>query len=86
MANVKTAISLPEDLFRLVQQYSKRNRIPRSQVFAQAVRMLLGAEDAAEVTRRLNKVYADPEVQREQSQWAQAASTSLGRKRERARW
>ena len=85
MANVKTAISIPAELFKQVERYSKKKKIPRSRVFADAVRKLLRDQSDKEITRRLNEVYSDPEVQKEQAEWARLASQSMARLLEKIR-
>jgi metal-responsive CopG/Arc/MetJ family transcriptional regulator len=54
---MKTAISLPDPLFKAVDRTAKRLGISRSELFARAVASYL--ENAAEVTAALDRVYRD---------------------------
>jgi len=45
---MKTAVSLPDDLFRAVDAYAKRHRLSRSGVLATAARRFLASETAPE--------------------------------------
>ena len=71
---MKTAISLPDDLFERAEVAAKKLRVSRSRLYARALEKLLKEMDDKEITRRLNKVYAkvdsrlDPALAR--LQWA----------------
>ncbi|MDI6809044.1 MAG: ribbon-helix-helix protein, CopG family [Candidatus Eisenbacteria bacterium] len=54
---MKTAISIPDPLFRAVDRLAKRLRLSRSQVFQQAVRDMLESRRDEAVTEALNQVY-----------------------------
>jgi metal-responsive CopG/Arc/MetJ family transcriptional regulator len=88
MPNVKTAISIPAELFKEVNRYAKRKRIPRSQVFAEGARRLLKDLTDRQITERVNDVFSDPKIRHEQRAFARAASASLARflEREGDRW
>lgn len=53
---MKTAISVPDALFRSADHAARRMGISRSELFARAVAAFLGDRDA-HVTERLNLVY-----------------------------
>jgi metal-responsive CopG/Arc/MetJ family transcriptional regulator len=55
---MKTAISLPDDLFAAADSLADRMGMSRSELYATAVAEFLAKHDAAEVTERLNQVYA----------------------------
>jgi metal-responsive CopG/Arc/MetJ family transcriptional regulator len=56
---VKTAVSIPDPLFRAADQAAKRLRVSRSELYARALeRFLAGASDE-DVTARLDALYAD---------------------------
>jgi metal-responsive CopG/Arc/MetJ family transcriptional regulator len=55
---MKTAISLPDDLFRSADTLAERLGISRSQLFATAVAEYLAKHQARKVTDQLNAVYA----------------------------
>lgn len=68
LSDMKTAISLPDDLFRQADDLAKRLGIPRSQLYARALAEYLDAHGSAQVTDALNAVYGetasslDPEI------------------------
>lgn len=54
---MKTAISVPNDVFQLSDRLAKKLRISRSAVFAMGVRKLGEEFDDEEITSRLNDYY-----------------------------
>lgn len=70
---MKTAISLPDDLFRSANMLAERLGVSRSQLFATAVAEFLAKHQAKKITDQLNAVYAtqdsrlDPGLQRLQA-------------------
>jgi metal-responsive CopG/Arc/MetJ family transcriptional regulator len=58
---MKTAISIPDQLFEEVENFSKKHRRSRSEVFAMAVRKLLEKEKAQELLNALNEAYSHEE-------------------------
>lgn len=70
--NVKTAVSVPDDLFRLADAAARRLRVSRSQLYATAIAEFLDRRQTSAITERLNEVYAlrrarvDPALQRAQ--------------------
>ncbi len=57
-ANMKTAISIPDNLFREVDQYAKSHGYSRSQLFAKAVAQYLEVHPSDRITKQLNAVYS----------------------------
>ena len=55
---MKTAISLPDPLFRLAEQMAKRLGLSRSRFFAVAVEEFVKSSKGKEITKRLNEVYS----------------------------
>ena len=55
---MKTAISLPDDLFRLAEGAARRLRVSRSQLYATALSEFLHRQQTDAVTERLNEVYS----------------------------
>lgn len=55
---MKTAVSVPDDLFRQADAAARRLRISRSQLYATAVEEFLDRWQASAVTQRLNEVYS----------------------------
>ncbi len=52
---MKTAISIPDDLFRKVEGFSKKNQISRSEVFARAVEEFFEKRQSWELLEAVNK-------------------------------
>ena len=55
---MKTAISLPDPLFRLAEAAARRLRMSRSQLYATAIAEFLERRQTSKVTERLDEVYA----------------------------
>jgi len=55
---MKTAISLPDDLFRSADTLAERLGVSRSQLFATAVAEYLAKHQTRKITDQLNAVYA----------------------------
>jgi metal-responsive CopG/Arc/MetJ family transcriptional regulator len=53
---MKTAISLPDDLFADAERLSRRLKMPRSRVYSEAVREYVARHDPDEVTAKLDVV------------------------------
>ncbi len=60
--SMKTAISVPDTIFREVDAFAKQHHYSRSEVFVRAVKDLLEKKSAAELLETLNKAYADAET------------------------
>ena len=54
---MKTAISVPNDVFELSERLAKKLKVSRSRIFAMGVKKLAEEHDD-EVTARLNEVYS----------------------------
>jgi predicted transcriptional regulator len=55
---MKTAISIPDPLFRTAERLARRLGIPRSRLYAQAIERYVADSEENGVTARLNEVYA----------------------------
>jgi antitoxin MazE6 len=55
---MKTAVSVPDELFRLAEAAARRLRVSRSQLYATAISEFLNRQQSSAVTERLNEVYA----------------------------
>jgi metal-responsive CopG/Arc/MetJ family transcriptional regulator len=53
---MKTAISLPDDLFRAAERHAKRLKKSRSQLYAEALAEYLERHAPDEVTEAMNRV------------------------------
>lgn len=56
---MKTAISIPDDVFALVEDFARRKNISRSALFTAAVKEYVQHHRAQGVTEALNAVYED---------------------------
>lgn len=56
---MKTAISIPDNLFRSADSLARRLKVSRSRLYATAVSELLAKYEGRQVTRQLNAVYDD---------------------------
>ena len=69
---MKTAVSLPDDLFRRAEAAARRLRVSRSQLYARAIEEFLKVPQGNAITERLNDVYSrmpakvEPALQRAQ--------------------
>jgi metal-responsive CopG/Arc/MetJ family transcriptional regulator len=55
---MKTAISLPDDLFKLAEAAARRLRMSRSQLYAAALSEFLERRQSNRITERLNEIYS----------------------------
>jgi len=69
---MKTAVSLPDELFRSAEAAARRLQVSRSQLYAAAISEYLERQRAQGVTERLNAIYSrrsaklDPALHRAQ--------------------
>ncbi len=73
---MKTAISVPDDVFARVERLARRNRMSRSAVFSAAAEEYLQRQQSEGVTERLNAVYAKEDSSLD-SEVAKLQATSL---------
>jgi metal-responsive CopG/Arc/MetJ family transcriptional regulator len=62
---MKTAISIPDEIFEEVDKFSKEHRTSRSEVFAMAVKDFLEKLKSKELLDALNEAYSEPESREE---------------------
>jgi metal-responsive CopG/Arc/MetJ family transcriptional regulator len=62
---MKTAISVPDDLFREIEKYAEECGSSRSEVFVLAVRDFLRKKESANMLADLNSVYAEKDIPEE---------------------
>ncbi|RHX89537.1 ChpI protein [Leptospira yasudae] len=55
---MKTAISIPDELFKTAEKTAKKLGIPRSQLFAKALEEFIKSHSKESITEKLNKVYS----------------------------
>ena len=56
---MKTAISIPDALFRKADREAKRRGLSRSRLYAQALQEYLKSSSEAAVTEKLNEIYRE---------------------------
>ena len=59
---MKTAISIPDDVFRSAESLAKRLGVSRSQLYANAVSEFVSRHKSEQVTARLNAVYDEAQA------------------------
>ena len=72
MAAMKFAISVPEDVMRQVDRAAKRRRMTRSGFISRVLARVARAQTDAEISRKVDEIFSDPEVAREQVATARA--------------
>jgi predicted transcriptional regulator len=55
---MKTAVSVPDDLFRIAEATARRLRVSRSELYAKAIAEFLNRQNSDTITERLNEVYS----------------------------
>ena len=55
---MKTAVSLPDELFQKAETAARRLRMNRSELYAKAIAGFLDVHESSAITERLNVVYA----------------------------
>jgi mRNA interferase MazF len=55
---MKTAVSVPDDLFRKAEAAARRLKVSRSQFYATALAEFLSRQKADAITERLNEFYS----------------------------
>ncbi len=56
---MKTAISIPDRLFKAADQYAKSHGFSRSHVFAKAIAQFLEQHPSDHITKQLNEIYSE---------------------------
>ena len=56
---MKTAVSIPDGIFRQAEKVARKLGIPRSQLFARALEEFIRNHDRKNVTSRLDEIYSD---------------------------
>ena len=59
---MKTAVSLPDSLYRDAERTPKSMGIPRSQLYAKALEEFLCHHQREWITANLNAIYSDPAI------------------------
>jgi len=59
LKNMKTAISIPNNVFEQAESLARKLKISRSELFTEAVKVYLKENHVEDVTAKLNEVYED---------------------------
>ena len=78
---MKTAVSLPDDVFRQAERLARQAKKSRSQLYGEALREYIARHSSDEVTEAMNRVVA--EVGAERDPFAASAARRL---LERSEW
>ena len=78
-AGMKTAVSIPDEVFEKVERLAKRGRRSRSEVFTAALREYVARHSPDEVTEAINRVCAEVD-QTEDIKFLNAAARRLLKK------
>jgi len=54
---MKTAVSIPDELFESAEQFAQRRRLSRSELYATALRQYLQEHRSQAITEQLNAIY-----------------------------
>ena len=76
---MKTAISIPDDVFQEADRLAAESGQSRSQLYSRAVREYIARHSAERVTAALDMVYSDSEDEPELEFLQRAARETLGR-------
>jgi metal-responsive CopG/Arc/MetJ family transcriptional regulator len=57
--SMKTAISIPDDIFEKMEETSKKLGVSRSEIYRRAALEFLKRQEGEEITHRLNEVYSE---------------------------
>jgi hypothetical protein len=77
---VKTAISIPDEVFRLTERAAKRLGMSRSELFTRAAVEFLKANPPEDVTASYDAAFAEPESDRGLGEQQRRAARALLRK------
>lgn len=86
MAVKKIAISVPEDVLAQVDAAAGERGENRSRFITQMLRLVAQARNDREISRRVDAVFADPEVARAQVKTARAGAKALAKVVKSDRW
>ncbi len=76
---MKTAVSIPDDIFKEIEKFAKEHRYSRSEVFAVAAREFLEKFKSKQILDTLNELYPDIET-REDTALRKRAAAHYARK------
>jgi metal-responsive CopG/Arc/MetJ family transcriptional regulator len=72
----KTAVSIPQRLFEAADRVARRRRIPRSQLYAEALKQFLAGVDEEDITAQINAAIAEEELDTTPEEAAENATST----------
>ena len=78
---MKTAVSIPDDVFQAAERLARRTRKSRSQLFSDALREYVARHAADELTEAMDRVCADVQTAKDEF-----VSRAAGRVLEKVEW
>jgi metal-responsive CopG/Arc/MetJ family transcriptional regulator len=77
---MKTAISIPDAVFKEAEAYARRTGKSRSQLYSEAMQEYLARRDPEGITEQMNRVLEAVEGMADETyQWSQAATEKIFR-------
>jgi hypothetical protein len=77
---VKTAISIPDEVFQRTEAAAKRLRLSRSELFTQAALLFLKSHPPRDVTASYDRAFSEPEADRKLAAHRRRAARALLKK------
>jgi predicted transcriptional regulator len=77
MAHVKTAISLEESVFQRMEALARELDVPRSRLFAMAMKEFLERHDRAALLARIDEAYRGERRDPAEAAWARSSRRRL---------
>ncbi len=77
LMGMKTAISIPEPIFKTADRLAKRLGMSRSELYVRAISNYVEEHSGQKVTELLNQVYQDTEMNELESRFNQAQLKSI---------
>lgn len=85
MATVKTAISIPEELFEKLERLAREMKVSRSRLLAQAAEAFIKEQENRRILEKLKEVYGE-EPDDEERALAKAMKPRMRRLLDREKW
>ncbi len=80
LLNMKTAISIPQEVFKSADKLAGKMGVSRSELYVTAIKSYVEAHEGAAITAKLNEVYGQADSQLDpQLKKLQAKATSRNR-------
>jgi metal-responsive CopG/Arc/MetJ family transcriptional regulator len=77
---MKTAVSIPDELFEEADALAKRTGKSRSEVYSDALRGHLQRQRSSSITERLNEVYDEHPLDADDRSWLAGVAASMAKR------